>query len=160
MNRNTYDESLMDFSTPMSTVPSHWTENKNFNETNKKTFSDCDNNSTINNDMIIEMKPNNNDNNMTILDKFVQKLNEHKVNFYNTQRNLNLLDGHLCEITKVLNRLQNSLGHNSSLKTATNELETRLLQMSIKREQIRTAVNSFYQSSTNDEILKQMIKRV
>jgi UDP-N-acetylglucosamine transferase subunit ALG13 len=131
IDRSKYIESLMDFSTPMSTISNQWITIKNSNELNS-----------------------------TILDKLLQKFNEHKIHFHNTQNYLNLLDNHLREITTVLNQLQNSLNQNSSLKTTTDQLETRLLQMSIKREQIRTVINNFYQSPTINRTLDDIIHQV
>jgi hypothetical protein len=128
IDRSKYIESLMDFSTPMSTISNHWMTHES--------------------------------NNSTILDKLLQKFNEHKINFHNTQNYLHLLDNHLHEITAVLNQLQNSLDHHSSLKTTTDHFETRLLQMSIKREQIRTVMNNFHQSPTINQTLDAIIHQV
>jgi UDP-N-acetylglucosamine transferase subunit ALG13 len=131
IDRSKYIESLMDFSTPMSTISNQWITTKNVHEFNS-----------------------------TILDKLLLKFNEHKIHFHNTQNYLNLLDNHLHEITTILNQLQNSLDQNSSLKTTTNQLETRLLQMSIKREQIRTVINNFHQSPTINQTLDDIIQQV
>jgi hypothetical protein len=155
INRSRYLESLMDFSTPMSTMSNRWINNlttKNFNELHEKIS--FDDNSTIINDTITD------NNNETIVDKLLHKFNEHKINFHNTQNYLNLLDGHLREITMVLNQLNNSLDYNSSLKSTTEQLETRFLQMSTKREQIRTAINNFDQSSTISQTLNDIIQQV
>jgi hypothetical protein len=158
-NQNKYIESLMDFSTPMSTISNRWinnTTNKNFNIFNENISTDNGNNSTLINDTIIDI----NNNNATIIDKVLQKFNEHKINFHNTQNYLNLLDGHLREITTVLNQLQNSLDQNSLLKPTADQLEARLLQMSTKREQIRTVVNNFHQSPTISQTLHDIIHQV
>ncbi|CAF0896835.1 unnamed protein product [Adineta steineri] len=153
INRNKYFESLMDFSTPMSTISTRWMNNTKTSHSNEKISSDNSQNSTVINDTIVDM-------NDTIIDKLLQKFNEHKINFHNTQNYLNLLDNHLCEITTILNQLQNPLSYNSLLKPTTDELETRLLQMSIKREQIRTAINNFHQSPTITETLNDIIQQI
>jgi hypothetical protein len=121
INRSKYIESLMDFSTPMSTVT---------------------------------------ESNSTIVDKLLQKFDEHKNHFYQTQNYLYLLDNHFYEITTILNQLQNSLDQNSLLKPTTDQLEVRLLQMTIKREQIRTAVNHFHQSPTVPQTINDIIQQV
>jgi hypothetical protein len=64
------------------------------------------------------------------------------------------------KITIVLNQLKNSLDQNSLLKTSTDQLETRLLQMSIKREQIRTGIINFHQSPTINQTLNDIIQQV
>ncbi|CAF0741560.1 unnamed protein product [Rotaria sordida] len=165
INRSKYIESLMDFSTPMSTISNRWISNttiKNFNEFDEKISSDNVINLPIINDKIIHINNNNNNNNnnQIIIDQLLKKFHEHKINFHNTQNYLNLLDDHLREITTVLNQLQNFLEQNSSLKTTTDQIETRLLQMSTKREQIRTAINNFHQSPTINQTLNDIIQQI
>ena len=130
INRSKYIDSLMDYSTPMSTI-SNQISTKGFNEDNS-----------------------------TIINKLLEKFHEHKTNFYQTQNHLYLLDNHLYEITIILNRLQNSLEQNSVLKSTTDQLETRLLQMTIKREQIQTAINHFQQSPTITRTVNDIIQQV
>lgn len=122
----------MDFSTPMSTIV--------HSGTTRKSQSNAS---------------------MNILDKLLQKFHEHRTNFSQTQSYLNLLDNHIRELTIVLQQLQNSLDHQSLLKSTTDQLETRLVQMSSKREQIRTVIDQFQHQSpgvnqTLDEILHQV----
>jgi hypothetical protein len=95
------------------------------------------------------------DSSQMIVDKLLQKFNEHKTNFNHTQTYLNLLDNHLRELTNILQRLQNSLDQHSSLKPTTDQLEIRLLQMSTKREQIRT-----HQSPSINKTLDDLIHQV
>lgn len=116
-------ESLMDFSTPMS---------------------------TMNNSRIGQANGN-------ILEKLFQKFHEHRTNFHQTQTYLNLLDNHLRELTNILHQIQNSLDHQSGLKSTTEHLETRVLQMSIKREQIRTVI---HQSPVVNQTLNELIHQV
>jgi hypothetical protein len=125
INRSKYIDSLMDYSTPMSTISNVFNEDSS-----------------------------------TIINKLLEKFNEHKNNFYQTQNHLYLLDNHLYEITTILNRLQNSLEQNSVLKSTTDQLETRLLQMTIKREQIQTAINHFQQSPTITRTVNDIIQQV
>ncbi|CAF2338885.1 unnamed protein product [Rotaria sp. Silwood2] len=143
INQSKYIEPLMDFSTPMSTISNR-----------------CISNTTIINDKIICTHNNNNTNNETIIDQLLKKFNEHKINFHNTKNYLNLLDGHLHETTTILNQLKNFLEENSSLKTTTDQLETRLLQISIKREQLRTAINNFHQSPTINQTLDDITQQI
>lgn len=128
IERNKYNESLMDFSTPMSTIVQSTTARKS---------------------------PSNGS--MKIFDQVLQKFHEHRTNFGQTQSYLNLLDNHFRELTVVLHQLQNSLDHQSLLKSTTEQLETRLLQMSSKREQIRTVID---QSSGVNQTLDQTIHQV
>ncbi len=58
IDRSKYIESLMDFSTPMSTISNNLMSTKNFNDFNS-----------------------------TILNKLSQKFYEHKIHFNNTQNN-------------------------------------------------------------------------
>lgn len=125
-DQNKYIESLMDFSTPMSTIST-----QTFNETNS-----------------------------TIVNKLLQKFHQHKTNFSNTQNHLNLLDNHLYELTIILNQLQISLNYNSLLKPTTDQLETRLLQMTTKREQIRKEFQHFNQSPIINQTLDDIIHQV
>ena len=128
IDRSKFNESLMDFSTPMSTMNQSRMANKS--------------------------PPNSN---MNILEKLFQKFQEHRTNFHQTQTYLNLLDNHLRELTTILHQVQNSLDHQSILKSTTEHLETRLLQMSIKREQIRTVIHqSPVINQTLDELLHQV----
>lgn len=120
-------DSLMDFSTPMSTIPT-----KTCPQTNS----------------------------IVITNKLLEKFHEHKQNFSHTQNCLNSFDHHLSELTNILNQLQYSLNHNSSLKTATDQLETRLLQMSTKREQIRKNIQQLNQSPIINQTLNDMIQQV
>ncbi|CAF0740781.1 unnamed protein product [Rotaria sp. Silwood1] len=141
INQSKYIESLMDFSTPMSTISNRWISN-----------------TTLINDKIIHIQ--NNTNNETIIEQLLNKFNECKINFHHTKNYLNLLDSHLCEVKTVLNQLQNLLEQNSSLKTTTDQLETRLLQISIKREQIHTSINNFYLSPTINQTLNNSFQQI
>ena len=95
------------------------------------------------------------DSNRMIVDKLLQKFYEHKTNFNRTQTYLNLLDNHIRELTNILQRLQNSLDQQSSLKPMTDQLEIRLLQMATKREQIRT-----HQSPSINQTLDDLIHQI
>ncbi len=106
--------------------------------------------SNISNSRLIKI-----DSNRLIVDKLLRKFHEHKTNFNHTQTYLNLLDNHLRELTTILQQLHNSLDQHSSLKSTTDQLEIRLLQMSTKREQIRT-----YQSPSIHQTLDDLIHQV
>ncbi len=134
LDRSKYMESLMDFSTPMSTISNQNHSTKNLQENSS---AKC-----------------------TLLDQLLQKFHEHQNHFHHTQNYLNLLDNHLREITNILHQLQNSFDQHSSLKTTTDQLETRLFQMSIKREQIRTVMSHFHQSPTINQTLEDIIHQV
>ncbi|CAF0956984.1 unnamed protein product [Rotaria magnacalcarata] len=159
INPNTYIDSFMDFSTPMSTISNRWISNttkiqlKGFNET---IYSDTSSIPIIINNKNIH----NYHRNETVFDQLLQKLNQHESNVNHTQNNLHLLDNHLHELTKVLNQFNNVLNYNSSLKADTDLLETRLLQMSIKQKQIRIAIDNFHQSSTMRHALDNMNQKI
>ncbi|UJR33370.1 hypothetical protein I4U23_020818 [Adineta vaga] len=151
INRNKYIDSLIDFSTPMSSVSKQW-------KNQEQISSNHSNNSTVINETMLDM--NNNHNHETIIGKFLEKFREHETNFQQTQTCLHSLDGHLREITNILNQLEHSFDYHSVIKSTTDQLQTRLLQMSTKREQIRTITKNFYQSPTIIQTLNDIIQQI
>jgi hypothetical protein len=159
MNGSKYIDSLMDFSTPMSTVAKSWTnnsQNQTSHDHNDKMAAENNHDSTIINETMID--PNNN--NETIVDKLLQKFKEHETSFHQTQNYLNSLDGHLSDMSTILSQLQSSLDHHSALKSTADHLETRLLKMSTKREQIRVATHHLHQSPSVTQTLNDIIHQV
>ncbi|CAF1383076.1 unnamed protein product [Adineta ricciae] len=137
--RNKYLDSLMDFSTPMSGTSKH-----PFERSQSST--------------VIEMTDKHQQE--TIVDQLQQKFREHEMNFQQTQTYLHSLDEHLRELTVILNQLQQSFAYHSLLKPTAEQLETRLLQMSTKREQIRLMAKNLYQSPTISQTLNDIIQQI
>lgn len=154
-----YFEALMDFSTPMSTLSTRWNVNptmKNPHESQMNISAKHDNNSSELNETMINVH----DDHEKVADELLEKFRQHENHFRSTQTSLHRLDQHLCELGSVLRRLQASLDQNSSLRTTTDQLETRLIQMSTKRDQVRCAINHWSHSPVISQTLNDIIQRV
>lgn len=125
-NRSKYIESVMDFSTPMSTISTRWMMNNS------------------------QLKNSIDDNN--VYDQLLRKLHEYKVSFYHTKNYLHLLDIHLHGLTKFLNQEKCLSDSNSLLRT--------ILQMSVKLDYIRKAMNYVPQSPKLVETIQKMIEDI
>ena len=156
LDERRYFDTLVDFSTPMSTLSTRFgmnpTASKHCLDYSERTPSDRDHNLTV-----IEDCPHSN---QEIIDQLLEKFNAHKNHFHSTQNHLHLLDGHLHEISGVLHQLQNSLDRHSSLKSTADHLETRVLQMTTKREQIRCAMDNLNPSPTIGQTLGDIVHQV
>ena len=104
--------SLIDFSTPRSSVSNRWTEGKIRRE---------------------------------LFDKFRQ----HEIHWQQTQNSLNEFDRHLANFNEILQQLKQS-----TRPLPTDELELRVLQMSTKREQIRSNLDHTLNASIGETTRK------
>ena len=154
-----YFEALMDFSTPMSTLSTRWNVNPTMKHSHESQMEvspkHADNSSELNETII-----NVHDDHEKMTDELLEKFRQHENHFRSTQTSLHRLDQHLCELGSVLRRLQASLDQNSSLRTTTDQLETRLIQMSTKREQVRCAIDQWNHSPVISQTLNDMIQQV
>jgi septum formation inhibitor MinC len=142
----------MDFSTPTGVVSTHddCQTTMKIDSRIDETMASYDDNrscSTIIND----------NNHETMIQMLVDTFRQHQEHFHQTQISLELFDRHLHELNIVLKRLQQLLNNRSTLSVTVEQLETRLLQMFNKREQIRSTVD---QSPSIIETINDMLHQV